>query len=147
MLFLCLIVSLDDCIAHCPWQSNHLSVCTLRFMQIHLPACCWRVHSLGQKHSKRVLFLCLIVSLDDCIAHCPWQSNHLSVCTLRFMQIHLPACCWRVHSLGQKHSKRVLFLCLIVSLDDCIAHCPWYATGWRTGRTSTAVKTVMKNRT
>ena len=34
-----------------------------------------RVHSMGQKHSKRVLFLCLIVSLDDCIAHCLWQTN------------------------------------------------------------------------
>ena len=63
----------------------------------------------NQKHSKRVLFLCLIVSLDDCIVHCPWQANHLSVCTLRSVQIHLLASCLASPLIGPKELKASAF--------------------------------------
>ncbi len=163
MLFLCFFVSLDDCIVHCLWQSNHLRsarcalckyICSLAVGRVHsiqpkaLKASAFslsyrvlgRLHrplpvaveppfglhaalsantfarlllsestQSNQKHSKRVLFLCLIVSLDDCIVHCLWQSNHLSVCTLRFMQIHLLACCWASPLNGPKALKASAF--------------------------------------
>ncbi len=56
----------------------------------------------NQKHSARVLFLCPIVSLDDCIVHCLWQANHLSVCTLRFCKYICSLAVERVHSIQPK---------------------------------------------
>ena len=49
-----------------------------------------------------MLFLCPIVSLDDCIVHCLWQTNHLSVCTLRFCKYICSLAVERVHSIQPK---------------------------------------------
>ena len=64
-----------------------------------------------------MLFLCPIVSLDDCIVHCLWQANHLSVCTLRFCKYICSLAVERVHSIQPKALKASAF--------SFVLSCPW----------------------
>ncbi len=66
-----------------------------------------------------MLFLCPIVSLDGKAASRLWRANHLSVCTLRSVQIHLLACCWASPLNPTKSTQSECFFFVL--------SCPWTA--------------------
>ena len=110
MLFLCLIVSLDDCIAHCLWQANHLSVCTLRSVQIHLLACCWASPLNPTKSTQSECFFFVL--------SCPWTIASPTACGRRttFRSARCALCKYicslavgRVHSIQPKALKASAF--------------------------------------
>ena len=144
MLFLCLIVSLDDCIVHCLWQANHLSVCTLHSVQIHLPACCWASPLIGPKALKASAFSLFFRVLGRLYRPLPAAVEppfglHAALCANTFARLLLSE---STHWAKSTQSECFFF----------VFSCPWSIasptacgrrTWWRTGRTSTAVKTVM----
>ena len=91
----------------------HAALCANTFARLLLSE---STHKAKSTQSE-CFFFCLIVSLDDCIVHCLWQANHLSVCTLRFCKYICPLAVGRVHSIILIFDKTPEFFCKIREND------------------------------